>query len=38
MTIVVVGLGSMGCRRIRLLKNIDPQIAVIGIDALECDA
>lgn len=32
MTIVVVGLGSMGKRRIRLLKEIDTNIKIIGID------
>ena len=32
MTIVVVGLGSMGKRRIRLLKKIDFSIRIIGVD------
>ena len=32
MRIVVVGLGSMGKRRIRLLRKIDSTIEIIGID------
>lgn len=32
MRVVVIGLGSMGKRRIRLLKQIDSQIEMIGID------
>ncbi len=31
-TVIVVGLGSMGCRRIRLLKEIDASIQIGGID------
>lgn len=31
-SIVVIGLGSMGRRRIRLLKDIDANIAVSGVD------
>lgn len=30
---VVIGLGSMGKRRIRLLKKINPEYEIIGIDA-----
>ena len=33
MKIVVVGLGSMGRRRIRLLKQISPDFEIIGIDS-----
>ena len=33
MKIVVVGLGSMGRRRIRLLKQISPNFDIIGIDS-----
>ncbi len=33
MKIVVVGLGSMGQRRIRLLKKIDSSIELIGVDS-----
>ena len=32
MKIVVIGLGSMGKRRIRLLKKIDSSIQIIGVD------
>ena len=32
MKVLVVGLGSMGKRRIRLIKQIDPEIWVIGVD------
>lgn len=32
MKALVVGLGSMGKRRIRLLKRIDPSIEIIGVD------
>lgn len=32
MNIVVIGLGSMGKRRIRLLKSLKPESRVIGID------
>ena len=34
-TVLVVGLGSMGRRRIRLLKSIDPKMDVIGVDLSE---
>lgn len=34
-TVLVVGLGSMGKRRIRLMRLIDPEIRVIGIDSQE---
>ena len=33
MKIVVVGLGSMGRRRVRLLKQISPNFEIIGIDS-----
>ena len=32
MKIIVIGLGSMGKRRIRLLKKIDFSIQIIGVD------
>lgn len=32
MNIVVIGLGSMGKRRIRLIKKIYPQMRIIGVD------
>ena len=32
MKVIVVGLGSMGKRRINLLKQIDPSIEIVGID------
>ena len=32
MKILVAGLGSMGKRRIRLLKKIDFSIQIIGVD------
>lgn len=35
MKFLVVGLGSMGRRRIRLLKKIAPQSVVIGVDSSE---
>lgn len=34
MNAIVTGLGSMGRRRIRLLKRLDPGIKVIGIDTV----
>lgn len=33
MKVVVIGLGSMGKRRIRLMKKIDENITIFGIDA-----
>ena len=33
MKVVVIGLGSMGQRRIRLLKQINKEIEIIGIDS-----
>ncbi len=33
MKIVVVGLGSMGRRRIRLLKKIDSELEIVGVDS-----
>lgn len=33
MKVVVIGLGSMGKRRIRLMKKIDENITVFGVDA-----
>lgn len=33
MRIIVIGLGSMGKRRIRLLKQYDNNISIVGIDA-----
>jgi len=35
MKICVVGLGSMGKRRIRLLQSIDPGLAIAGVDVSE---
>ena len=35
MKALIVGLGSMGKRRIRLLKGIDPTIEIIGVDTSE---
>lgn len=35
MKIVVVGLGSMGRRRIRLLKNISADFLILGVDGRE---
>ena len=32
MNIVVIGLGSMGKRRIRLLKELYPNLTIIGVD------
>ena len=32
---IVVGLGSMGKRRIRLIKLIDPQIRICGVDFMK---
>lgn len=32
MNIVIIGLGSMGKRRIRLIKKIDETINIIGVD------
>lgn len=32
MKVVVIGMGSMGKRRIRLLKKFDPNIEIFGID------
>lgn len=33
MNVAVIGLGSMGKRRIRLSRKIDPTIEIIGIDS-----
>lgn len=35
MTIVVIGLGSMGKRRIRLIKEMYPEYEIIGVDGRE---
>lgn len=35
MNIVVIGLGSMGKRRIRLIKEMYPQYKIIGVDGRE---
>lgn len=35
MKVVVIGLGSMGKRRIRLIKKIDDSITVVGVDGNE---
>lgn len=35
MRAIVVGLGSMGRRRIRLLQSVDGSIEVVGVDMLE---
>ena len=35
MKIGLIGLGSMGKRRLRLLQEIDPALEIIGIDARE---
>ena len=32
MNIVVIGLGSMGKRRLRLLKKLDPTLVIFGVD------
>lgn len=32
MRVLVIGLGSMGRRRVRLLKKINPEIDIIGVD------
>ena len=32
MVIMVVGLGSMGRRRIRLLRGAYPEISIVGVD------
>lgn len=33
MNVIVIGLGSMGKRRIRLIKQIDSSISIIGVDS-----
>ena len=35
MNVVVIGLGSMGMRRIRLIQKFDPSINVFGVDINE---
>ena len=35
MKIVVIGLGSMGKRRIRLIKELYPEYEIIGVDGRE---
>lgn len=35
MKVAVVGLGSMGKRRIRLMQEIDPSLEILGIDGRE---
>lgn len=35
MNIVVIGLGSMGRRRIRLIKKYDPSFQIFGVDSIE---
>ena len=35
MNIAVVGLGSMGKRRIRLIREMYPEYSIIGIDSRE---
>ena len=35
MKFLVVGLGSMGCRRIRLLQHISKDDVIVGADARE---
>ena len=35
MNIVVVGLGSMGKRRMRLIRALYPEYALFGVDARE---
>ena len=35
MTVIVIGLGSMGKRRIRLIKRIDSDINIVGVDGNE---
>ncbi|MDF2656333.1 MAG: oxidoreductase [Bacillota bacterium] len=32
MNVIIIGLGSMGKRRIRLLKQYDPNLNIIGVD------
>ena len=36
MRVAVIGLGSMGKRRIRLIKQIDENIEIIGVDLNDC--
>ena len=33
MNVITIGLGSMGRRRIRLMKQYDPELTIIGIDS-----
>ena len=33
MEVLVIGLGSMGKRRIRLIRQIDEKIAIFGVDS-----
>lgn len=35
MNVAVIGLGSMGIRRIRLMRNLDKNISIIGVDTNE---
>ncbi len=35
MRVIVIGLGSMGKRRIRLIKQFNPDIEIIGVDSRE---
>lgn len=35
MEAIVIGLGSMGRRRVRLLHDLDPSVQIIGIDMLK---
>ncbi len=35
MKVVVIGLGSMGRRRIRLLKQMYPELSLAGVDSNE---
>ena len=35
MKFLVIGLGSMGCRRIRLLQRISEDNVIVGVDARE---
>ena len=35
MKLLIVGLGSMGKRRARLCRGIDPTFTIIGVDTAE---
>ena len=35
MKVIVIGLGSMGKRRIRLIRQLDETIEIVGVDSRE---